>query len=138
MAESYPDRSVAGTMLVSKTSGAAAVTTSAGTGLSDQHVAKVEFSVTWMDPGGRQRTRSSTSLISNSGISKPNLIASVSGANPVPPSATPPPATPGAATPPPSTPLGPMPVPSTPVPATPTGSGNVNGKGNVGGNPGKK
>lgn len=123
------------------------VTLMSGSGLATQRLAKVDLKIAWTGTDGRSRTRATTTLISNGGISRMNLpgfggtttgtgtTGTPAPATPAP--ATPAPATPAPGTPAPGTPAPATPVPATPAPATPGNNGNGNGQGNVGGKSGK-
>ncbi len=149
----YPDPTAADRLIVERKATGERVTISAGAGLSSQRLAQVELSIAWTGEGGRTRTRSTTTVISNGGISRMNLpgIGTVGGGSttdPIPtptpaptpaptptPTPTPTPSPGGNATPTPTPAPTPAPTP-TPTPApTPTGKGG--GRGNVGGKPGK-
>jgi Tfp pilus assembly protein PilV len=124
----FPDGSVAQKLVVQRTSAGARTTLVSGDGLLVQQLAKVELQVQWLGADGRTRTRATTTLMANGGISRMNLPAfGTSGDSPLStpqPSATP---APGST---------PTPTPAaTPVPTN--GNGNGNGRGNVGGKPGK-
>ena len=137
-------------LIVKRNADGTRTTLRSGSGLAVQRLAKVDLKIVWEGSDGRSRTRATTTLISNGGISRMNLpgfggTTTGTGPTSTPPPATPPPATPvpsstpapGSTPPPAATPPPATPPPATPTPTpTPTASGN--GRGNVGGKPGKK
>ena len=145
----YPDPAAANRLIVERNANGQRVTISAGEGLGSQRLAQVELSIAWMGEGGRTRMRSTTTVISNGGISRLNLPgmgtvggASTSDPEPAPtpaPTPTPAPDPGGNSTPTPTPTPAPTPTPTpapTPTP-TPANNGNGNGRGNVGGKTGK-
>ena len=143
----YPDPTVAKKLIVERDASGDRVTLVDGEGLFTQRLARVEFQVGWTGSDGRQRTRATTTMISNGGISKMNLPAFGPNGSTSPeatPSSTPDPTdtsdpTDPTATPTPTPTATPTPTPTATPPPTPTPSnnGNGNGRGNVGGKPGK-
>ncbi len=69
----YPDPSVCETLKVLRKASGTRTTPSGGAGLSDQRIARVDLSVSWLGSNGQTFQRSSSTLISNSGISRLNL-----------------------------------------------------------------
>ncbi|MDQ3622416.1 MAG: hypothetical protein M3463_08010 [Verrucomicrobiota bacterium] len=125
--QAYPDPKAADRIVIEKEEGGTAVHVESGDGLSEVRVACIEIGIAWRSDG-RTRVRSSTLLISSSGISRLNLPASFAGANPIPQSPymdTVPAATPA--------------PDSTPPPAN-NGNGNSKGgqRGTINGEQGKK
>ena len=132
----FPDDTVATKLIVQRNSAGQRSTVSSGTGLDTQRMAKIDLQVNWSGADGRTRTRATTTLIANGGISRMNLPAFGAAAG------APTSSTPAAATPTP-TPSGgsnpgatPTPTPAiTPTP-TPTPTPKKNSRGNVGGKSG--
>ncbi len=126
----YPDDTVAQKLIVNRLANGNRVTILSGDGLSTQRLAKVDLQIRWTGGDGRSRLRATTTLISNGGISRMNLPGfggTTTGVVSTPALvSTPAPAS--------------TPAPSaTPAPSsTPEPSGSGNGRGNVGGKPGKK
>lgn len=136
----WPQPEVCQPLTVEKKKGASAQVLSAGAGLEDQRVAKIDVHISWKSSGGRIRTREMTTIISNAGISRMNLPAMGGAAGgsqggeatePVgtgtedkPSSAPGTDASSDATAPPPSE-------------TAPAGPGRGRGRGNVGGKPGK-
>ena len=128
----YPDPAVAQRLVVERRPNGERVTLVSGAGLTTQRLAQVEFQLGWIGADQRPRLRATTTMVSNGGISRMNLpgFGPSGGAPTSSTSATPAPT----ATPAPSA----TPSPSaTPAP-TPEPENNGNGRGNVGGKPGKK
>lgn len=137
----FPDQAVAQQLVVVRnTNGNRAVLLS-GDGLAAQRLAKVDLQVSWQGTDGRIRTRATTTLMANGGISRMNLPAfgAAAGAPPSDSSSSPPPSTPNpSSTPDPSNPIAtPTPTPTPTPTATPGNNGNGNGRGNVAGKSGK-
>ncbi len=84
----YPNPSVCEPLNVVHQQGSNAVINTAGTGLSRQRIARVDLSVTWRSTNGQTMERASSTLISNSGVSRLNLT---SGTTTPPPASAPPP-----------------------------------------------
>jgi hypothetical protein len=75
----YPDPSVCQPLTVVRNASGIRTTPSGGTGLSDQRIARVDLSVSWLGSNGQTFQRSSSTLISNSGISRLNLANNSTG-----------------------------------------------------------
>lgn len=134
----YPDSAAAKKLIVERRAGGERVTLLSGDGLASERLAQLEFQIRWLGPDRRPRTRMSTTLISNGGISRTNLpgMGSMGGAPPTSATLTPAGTPSPTSTPIPTTTPAPTPTPTpegTPAP----GNGNGNGRGNVGGKPGK-
>ena len=69
----YPDPSVCEPLTVVRNASGTHTPPSGGVGLSDQRIARVDLSVSWLGSNGQTFQRSSSTLISNSGISRLNL-----------------------------------------------------------------
>jgi hypothetical protein len=135
--EAYPDSTVAQKLVVQRYANGERVTLISGSGLATQRMAKVELQVAWTGSDGRSRSRATTTLMSNGGISRMNLPAMGSAAGaPTTTSPTPTP-TPTETSDPTATPSPTATPTPTPTP-TPIPTGNGNGRGNVGGKSGKK
>lgn len=138
----YPNAALATSVIVKKVIGQTATVVSAGSGLSSLRLARVDLQIQWTGSDAKLRTRETSLLISNGGISLVTLpgfgsaASGVSGGAPTPtpaPIATPTP-TGGGTSPTPT----PTPV-ATPTPTpTPSGNGNGVGRGNVSNPSGKK
>jgi Tfp pilus assembly protein PilV len=125
----FPDDTVAQKLVVQRdTNGNRSVLIS-GDGLATQRLAKVDLQVSWTGSDGRVRTRATTTLMANGGISRMNLPAFGAAAG-APSSTTTSTTTDTSTT-------------TTDTTGTTTsngngnGNGNSNGRGNVGGKPGK-
>jgi prepilin-type N-terminal cleavage/methylation domain-containing protein len=128
----YPPASGESSLTVGKQAGQAAAVISTGPDFTSQQIARVDLQVQWTGRDSRVRTRQSSILVSNGGISRMNLPAfgaTATGISAPSPTPTPAPVT-GSPTPTPTPVVSPTP--------TPTPSGTNNGRGNVGGRPGKK
>jgi hypothetical protein len=132
----YPDPTVATKVVVKRVDGAAPAIISAGAGLADQRLARLDLQLQWTSQDARIRTRQSSFLVSNGGISLMTLpgfgsaSSGVSGPAPGPSTTPTPTPTPSSGVP------TPMPTPA-PTPTPSTGS-NGNGRGNVSNPNGKK
>jgi len=124
----FPDETAAQKLVVQRNTNGTRVTLVSGDGLLTQRLAKVELQVNWTGSDGRSRTRATTTLMANGGISRMNLPAF--GAAAGAPDSSPPPATTPA-------PTGPTATPSPTATPTPTPSAIKKGRGNVGGKSGK-
>lgn len=71
----WPDASVCQPLEVAKGKNSPASIVSAGAGLTDQKLAKVDVTITWRTRDGRDRVKELTTIISNGGISRMNLPA---------------------------------------------------------------
>jgi hypothetical protein len=113
----YPDASVCAPLAVLRSASGAPTVSSSGAGLSEQRIARVDLSVSWLGSNGQTFQRSSSTLISNSGISRLNLANTSTGTG--------------------STGTGSTGTGSTGTGSTGTGSSNGNGNGNskAGSNP---
>ncbi len=69
----YPDASICEPLKVVHAQGRASVIQTAGAALSNQRIARVDFSLTWKNSSGATMQRGSSTLISNSGVSILNL-----------------------------------------------------------------
>ena len=148
----FPDETAAQKLIVQRLVNGNRVAVLSGTGLATQRLAKVDLKIKWIGSDGRSRLRATTTLISNGGISRMNLpgfggtttgtgngttTAPTTPALTTPAPTTPAPTTPAPTTPGPTTPAPTTPAPTRPVVTTPVPPGNGNGRGNVGGKPGK-
>jgi hypothetical protein len=127
----YPAVSGESSLTVVKRAGQGATLVSAGPNFTSEQIARLDLQVEWTGRDSRIRTRQSSILISNGGISRMNLPAfgSIASGTSTPfPTPTPEPVG--------VTPT-PTPVPVNPTP-TPTPSSPGNGRGTVGGKSGKK
>src|SRR5581483_8558252 len=100
-----------------------------GDGLSTQRLAKVDLQVSWSGADGRIRTRATTTLISNGGISRMNLPAFGAAASGTASTTTTTTTTSGSS--------GTSSSGTTTTTTTSGNNGNGNGRGNVGGKSGK-
>jgi hypothetical protein len=71
----WPDPTVCQPLEVLKAKNSAPQVISAGAGLTDQKLAKVDVTITWRTRDGRDRVRELSTVISNGGISRMNLPA---------------------------------------------------------------
>lgn len=133
----FPDEAAAQQLVVVRNTNGNRVVLVSGDGLATQRLAKVDLQVNWKGSDGRSRTRATTTLMANGGISRMNLPAFGAAAGAPPSSSTPAPsATPDpSSTPNPSATSTPPPT-ATPTP-TPGNNGNGKGRGNVAGKSGK-
>lgn len=122
----WPDPTAAGQVVVEKTKGSTANVITAGTGLSDQRLAKLDIRLSWTSTQGRTRTRDLTTIISNGGISRMNLPAMGAAAGSSADTTT---STSGTTT---------TTTTTDTTTTTPGNNGNGNGRGNVGGKPGQE
>ena len=134
----FPDETAAQSLVVRRNTNGTRVVLLSGDGIAAQRLAKVDLQVSWAGSDGRIRTRATTTLMANGGISRMNLPAFGAAAG-APPSTSPtstPTSTPvdsgSSSTPSPTTTPTPTPTPT----ATPA-SGKHLGRGNVAGKSGK-
>jgi hypothetical protein len=129
----FPDDTVAQKLIVERTVSGSRNDLVSGEGLAAQRMAKIEFQTSWVGADRRLRTRATTTLMTNGGISRMNLpsfggnVDGTTGTTTTTPTSDP------TATPSPWATPTPTPTP-TPAPAN---NGNGNGRGNVGGKSGK-
>ncbi len=69
----HPDPDACQKMVIERLADGTRVTLASGNGLSLQRLARVEMAIHWKGSDGRPRTRSTTTIISNGGISRMNL-----------------------------------------------------------------
>ena len=121
----YPDESAAQKLIVTRYADGTRSTLVSGAGLTTQRLAKIELEANWIGADGRLRTRAIDTVLSNGGISKMNLpgFGSAAGSTTTTTTTTPTGGSGGSG------------GSATPAPTATTVPGN--GRGNVGGAPGK-
>jgi hypothetical protein len=128
----FPDDTVAQKLIVQRNTDGSRVVLVSGGGLATQQLAKVDLQVSWIGSDGRLRSRATTTLMANGGISRMNLpgFGAAAGAPP-PPASTPVPTPTDASS-------GNTPS-ATPTPTpTPALAGKSTGRGTIAGKSGKK
>jgi hypothetical protein len=141
----FPDEEAAQQLVVVRNTNGSRVVLLSGDGLAAQRLAKIDLQVSWQGTDGRTRTRATTTLMTNGGISRMNLPGFGAAAGAPPPESTPAPTVTPAptATPNPSSTPDPSSPPATPTPtptATPKKEEKTNNgqhRGTVAGEPGQ-
>ena len=129
----FPDDTVAQKLIVQRNTNGTRVVMMSGAGLETQQLAKVDLQVSWIGSDGRPRSRATTTLMANGGISRMNLPGFGAAAGAPPPTTTTTTTTTDDAS---GTPPSATPTP-TPTPA-PSLAGKSSGRGTISGKSGKK
>ena len=134
----WPDPTATNKLIVERSNDGVARVISAGNGLSDVSLARIDVTISWADKDNRKRTRELATMISNGGVSRMNLPAmgAAGGASNSTASTSTTPSSGGTST---TSTTSTTTTTSSPPPTTTTTTtnGNGNGRGTVGGKPGK-